>query len=101
MESIYDKFVEKYVDAMKKVKMGDPMDENTNLGPMARSDLRDTVHKQVQQSIKDGAKLLLGGNIPSQRGNFYPATVLADVTIDNTACKEEIFGPVAAIMKVL
>jgi succinate-semialdehyde dehydrogenase/glutarate-semialdehyde dehydrogenase len=100
MESIYDEFVQKYVEQMKKVKVGNPLDKDVDMGPMARTDLRDTVHKQVEQAVQEGAKLLLGGKIPEQKGNFYPPTVLADVTPDNLACRDEIFGPVAAIMKV-
>ncbi len=99
MESIYDKFVEKFVEHMKNVKVGDPLDKNTDMGPMARSDLRDTVAKQVDQAVKEGAQLLLGGKIPSSKGSFYPPTVLA-CSPDNLACREEIFGPVASIIKV-
>jgi len=99
MEGIYDKFVEKYVERMKNVKVGDPFDKNTDMGPMARTDLRDTVAKQVDQAVKEGAKLLLGGKVPSSKGNFYPPTVLTCFP-DNLACRDEIFGPVAAIIKV-
>jgi succinate-semialdehyde dehydrogenase/glutarate-semialdehyde dehydrogenase len=99
MEGIYDKFVEKYVEPMKNVKVGDPFDKNTDMGPMARTDLRDTVAKQVDQAVKEGAKLLLGGKVPSSKGNFYPPTVLT-CSPDNLACRDEIFGPVAAIIKV-
>ena len=99
MESIYDKFVDKYVAHMKNVKIGDPFDKNTDMGPMARNDLRDTVAKQVDQAVQEGAKLLLGGKVPSSKGNFYPPTVLT-CSPDNLACRDEIFGPVAAIIKV-
>jgi succinate-semialdehyde dehydrogenase/glutarate-semialdehyde dehydrogenase len=86
---------------MEEVKMGDPMKEEVELGPLSRKDLRDNVHESVQKAVKDGAKLLTGGNIPqNMKGFFYPPTVLADVTTDNTAFKEEIFGPVASVMKV-
>jgi succinate-semialdehyde dehydrogenase/glutarate-semialdehyde dehydrogenase len=98
-EKIYDEFCDKLVDHMKKIKMGDPMQADTQLGPLARSDLRDSVHKSVQQSVKEGAKLILGGTIPDMKGYYYPATVLKDVTPDNIACKDEIFGPVATVIK--
>jgi len=98
-EKIYDGFVQQFVDKMKNVTMGDPMRNDVQLGPMARSDLRETVHKQVQQSIKEGAKLLCGGFIPEGQGNFYPPTVLADVPRNCLAAREEIFGPVASILK--
>jgi len=79
--------------------MGDPMKRDTELGPLARKDLREQVHLAVEQSVKEGAKLLCGGYIPGDKGFFYPATILADVTPENQAAKVEIFGPVAAIMK--
>ena len=79
--------------------MGDPMNEENELGPLARKDLRDRVHDAVEKAVKAGAKLLCGGYIPGDKGFYYPATVLADVTPDNPAYKEEIFGPVASVMK--
>ncbi|MGA7808905.1 NAD-dependent succinate-semialdehyde dehydrogenase [Bradyrhizobium sp.] len=94
---IADEFVEKYVSAATKVKAGDPLDEATMIGPIARYDLREGVHDQVQRSIASGAKLLLGGKDIDGPGFFYEATVLADVRPGMAAFDEEIFGPVAAM----
>src|SRR5207248_6358454 len=86
------------VAKMRKREFGDPMNEATTMGPLARHDLRDSLHDQVQRSVKEGASLLLGGKIPSGEGSFYPATVLSNVTGSTTAFREETFGPVAAII---
>lgn len=82
----------------KEYVFGDPLDESTQCGPLARIDLRDLVHKQVQDSIAGGAKLLVGGQIPKQTGYFYPATILTNVKPGMTAFDDEIFGPVFAII---
>ena len=91
-------------------KMGDPLSRETQLGPLARFDLRQTLHAQVQASVAAGAKIALGGSQPdgsqpdgSQPGNagaFYPATVLTDVPVDSPAGREELFGPVAPVFVV-
>lgn len=78
--------------------MGDPLDPNINLGPMARKDLRENLHSQVEKSVKQGAKLLLGGIIPEGKGYFYPPTLLTDVKPGMTAFDEELFGPVIVII---
>ena len=78
--------------------MGDPFDERTDIGPMARIDLRDELHQQVLGSVNLGAKLLLGGQIPFGKGAFYPPTILTDVMPGMPAFDEELFGPVAAIV---
>ncbi len=98
VESRKKEFEDLFVAKMKKQKMGDPLGEDTDLGPQARFDLRDELHKQVQKSISDGAKLLLGGEIPNAKGAFYPATVLTDVKKGMLAYEEELFGPVASII---
>jgi len=98
-EKIYDEFCNKLVERFKQIKMGDPMDPKNELGPLSREDLRDVAHGSVKRAVQDGAKLLLGGKIPDGNGFYYPATILADVTRDNAAYREEIFAPVAAIMK--
>jgi len=85
---------------MKAVIPGDPMDENTPIGPMARTDLRDELHQQVVDSIEKGAICLLGGRIPDGEGAFYPPTVLTDVKPGMPAYDDEIFGPVASIIPV-
>jgi succinate-semialdehyde dehydrogenase/glutarate-semialdehyde dehydrogenase len=92
-------FTERLVAAMKTRKMGDPFADGTDIGPQARTDLRDDLHQQVVASVAKGAKLLLGGETPPGRGSFYPPTVLADVTPGMPAYDEELFGPVAAIIE--
>ncbi|MGB1218061.1 MAG: aldehyde dehydrogenase family protein, partial [Saprospiraceae bacterium] len=72
----------------------------TKMGPMARMDLRDTVHEQVSQSVEAGAELILGGKIPEQKGAWYPATILTDIPDNCPAAQEELFGPVACIFRV-
>jgi succinate-semialdehyde dehydrogenase / glutarate-semialdehyde dehydrogenase len=94
------KFEELFVEKMRAIKPGDPMDKNTKMGPMARHDLRDALHAQVEKTIAKGAKCLLGGKIPDGPGAFYPPTVLAGVKKGMPAYEEELFGPVAAIIAV-
>jgi succinate-semialdehyde dehydrogenase/glutarate-semialdehyde dehydrogenase len=97
--SVYEKFLAGLLEYMKKQKMGDPMEEGVTVGPMARADLRDEIHRQVERSVKKGAKLVMGGRIPERAGAFYPPTVLADVKKGMPAFDEEIFGPVAAVIR--
>ncbi|GBD87223.1 succinate-semialdehyde dehydrogenase [NADP(+)] 1 [bacterium BMS3Abin03] len=99
VEAVYDKFVNLFVEKMKQVKMGDPFNDENLLGPQASPALRDILHQQVIKSIKMGAKLLLGGEVPDMKGAFYPPTVLVDVKKGMPAYDEELFGPVAAIIK--
>ncbi|WLI77317.1 succinate-semialdehyde dehydrogenase [Kosakonia sp. H02] len=96
-EGIADAFTEKFVAAAAALKQGAPDVEENYLGPMARFDLRDELHAQVQASIKEGATLALGGKKVPGNGNYYPATVLTHVTPEMTAFRQELFGPVAAI----
>ena len=98
IESRRAEFERALVAEMAKAKMGDPLDEITTLGPMARHDLRDSLHEQVRRSVELGARCLLGGEIPAGNGAFYPATVLTDVKKGMPAYDEEMFGPVAAII---
>ncbi|MFY8193656.1 MAG: NAD-dependent succinate-semialdehyde dehydrogenase, partial [Novosphingobium sp.] len=98
-EKNYDAFVEGYAEIFRSVVMGDPTDEATQLGPLVSARQRDQVHKQVEQSVEKGAKVLAGGSIPDRAGWFYPATVLVDVAPGQPAYDDEIFGPVAAIIK--
>lgn len=93
-------FETRLVALMRSKKMGDPMDEDTIVGPLARYDLRDELHRQVLLSVHKGAKLLLGGHVPEGKGAFYPPTVLTDVGPGMPAYEEELFGPVAAIIPV-
>ena len=94
---IAEQFTDKFVAAVAALKMGDPRDEANYLGPMARFDLRDELHSQVMATINEGATLLLGGELLSSEGNYYPATVLANVAPTMTAFRQEMFGPVAAM----
>lgn len=97
-ESIAPAFTEKLLAAVKALKIGDPLADDTFVGPMARFDLRDELDGQVQQAIADGATLLLGGHKLEGEGNYYAPTVLANVQPGNTAFKKEIFGPVASLI---
>ncbi|MHA2225702.1 MAG: NAD-dependent succinate-semialdehyde dehydrogenase [Candidatus Hodarchaeales archaeon] len=100
VEKLLKKFEELYVFNMRSRKMGDPLREDTVVGPQARVDLRDELHEQVKRSIDQGAKLLLGGEIPEGEGAFYPPTVLTNVKPGIPAYEEELFGPVASIIPV-
>jgi hypothetical protein len=95
-----EQFEKLFTQRMAGIKMGDPTAEDTEVGPQARLDLREDLHRQVLQSIKRGARLLLGGEIPEAGGFFYPPTVLADVSKGMPAYDEELFGPVGAIVPV-
>lgn len=95
---LLDDFERLYTERMSHVKMGDPLLEDTEVGPQARADLRDELHGQVEKSLKEGARRLLGGEIPPGPGAFYPPTVLSDVKPGMPAHDEELFGPVAAIL---
>lgn len=98
--SICQEFETRCVALMADKQVGDPTDESSDLGPMARTDLRDELHEQVARSLAQGARCLLGGEIPIGPGAFYPATVLTDVGAGMPAYVEELFGPVAAIIPV-
>jgi succinate-semialdehyde dehydrogenase/glutarate-semialdehyde dehydrogenase len=99
VDAVHDAFVDKYKAAMESQRMGDPMDEETDIGPQAREDLRDDLHDQVTRSIKAGAKLVTGGEIPDGPGFFYPPTMLTHVEPGIPAFDEEVFGPVAAVIR--
>ncbi len=99
VDEIYDDFTDLFLKKMKEKKMGDPFREDSDLGPQARKDLQLDLDRQVQGSIKKGAKLLLGGGIPDSPGFYYPPTVLADVKKGMPAFDEELFGPVAPIIR--
>lgn len=100
VEPLRKKFENLFVKKMEAKKMGDPISPGIDLGPQARIDLRNDLHKQVVKSIEKGASLLLGGTIPEMKGAFYPPTVLTDVRKGMPAYDEELFGPVAAIIPV-
>ncbi len=100
VESQKDNFEEMLVQQMSTAKMGDPLQEDTIIGPLARHDLRDYLHQQVVESIRMGARCILGGKIPEGKGAFYPPTVLTNVHKGMPVFDEESFGPVAAIIPV-
>lgn len=97
-EAIADEFTRRFVEKMRALVVGDPMDERTNVGPLATAQIRDDLDDQVKRSVAAGAKLLLGGKTRDGAGFFYEPTVLGDVSRDSAAFREETFGPVAAIM---
>jgi acyl-CoA reductase-like NAD-dependent aldehyde dehydrogenase len=100
VERIADEFEEQFVKAAQAIRVGNPMDPETRMGPMARADLRDSLHKQVEGSIAAGARVLCGGKPKEGKGAFYMPTVLSGVTQGMPAFDEETFGPVAAITRV-
>ncbi len=99
-EDIADNFERLFVEKMQKVKVGNPMDKETELGPMAREDLLLELSEQVTKSIEKGAKLLIGGKRIDRKGYYYPATIISDVKKGMLAYSQELFGPVATIIKV-
>lgn len=100
VDEVHDKFVEAFTKAMASKRMGDPSSMETDIGPQAAVDLRDELHQQVVDSVKKGARCVLGGEIPEGQGAFYPATVLIDVKPGMPAYDEELFGPVASVIRV-
>jgi succinate-semialdehyde dehydrogenase/glutarate-semialdehyde dehydrogenase len=100
MEAVRSEFEKRFVQKMKAARQGDPLQMDTEIGPLARRDLRETLHAQVQQSVQRGARCVLGGEIPPGPGAYYPPTVLTDVAKGMPAYDEELFGPVAAVIPV-
>ena len=100
VDAVYDEFERKFVDAVAKLKMGDPMEEGVFIGPQARLDLRDGLHDQVRRTVEAGARVLIGGELPDGPGAYYPPTVLAGVKEGMPAWSEELFGPVATLIRV-
>ena len=84
---------------LKQLKMGDPLNRTTQLGPMARGDLRAGLHSQVEDSVRSGATLIMGGGLPAGKGYFYPATMLSGVRPGMRIFDEETFGPVTAVIE--
>jgi succinate-semialdehyde dehydrogenase/glutarate-semialdehyde dehydrogenase len=99
-EEVADEFERRYVDGMAALRVGDPMDENTDMGPLATPQILEDVTGQVEKSVEAGAKVLTGGKPGEGPGNFYPPTVLTDIPEDSPAYREEIFGPVASLFRV-
>jgi succinate-semialdehyde dehydrogenase/glutarate-semialdehyde dehydrogenase len=98
-EKIYDEFLRKFVERVAKVRVGDPMDDQTELGPLATAAIRDELDQQVKTSVAAGAKLLTGGKKLDGHGFYYAPTVLADIPPDAPAARDELFGPVASVFK--
>ena len=99
-EAVADRFVAAFVANVAKLKVGDPMERDTNIGPMARANLRDALHDQVERTLQAGATLALGGQAVDRPGFFYAPTVLDYVSPSMAAFCEETFGPAAAIIRV-
>ena len=100
VDEVADAFAERVLAKLEAAKLGDPRDPTTTLGPMARVDLRDELHRQVERSVAAGAQLRLGGRVPEGPGAYYPVTLLDQVRLGMAAADEELFGPVAVIMRV-
>lgn len=98
-DAVYDSFVEKLQSRMANFTVGDPLFADTQVGPIARDDLRQNLHRQVKETISAGAKCLLGGELNDGPGFFYPPTLLIDVTEGMCAFKEETFGPVMVVIR--
>jgi succinate-semialdehyde dehydrogenase/glutarate-semialdehyde dehydrogenase len=99
VEDNYDAFLEMVTDRMREKQIGDPFDSDTDIGPLARKDLRDNLHNQVKESVKMGAECITGGIIPKRDGWFYRPTVLTNISKGMPAYEEELFGPVATVIK--
>jgi acyl-CoA reductase-like NAD-dependent aldehyde dehydrogenase len=99
VEAVADEFERKFVEEAAKLKIGDPMERETQVGPMARGDLRDALVKQVEQSVRMGANVALGGKSLDRKGYFYTPTILTHVTTDMPVFREETFGPAAAVIR--
>jgi succinate-semialdehyde dehydrogenase/glutarate-semialdehyde dehydrogenase len=99
-EEIADEFERRFVESMAALEVGDPMDENTDMGPLATPQILEDVDSQVRKSVEAGARVLTGGKPMDGEGNFYPPTVITDIPKDSPAYEEEIFGPVASLFRV-
>jgi succinate-semialdehyde dehydrogenase/glutarate-semialdehyde dehydrogenase len=99
VDAVADRFLERFREELASRRMGDPTSRDTQVGPQARVDLRDELHQQVAESVKRGARTLLGGAVPAGRGAFYPPTLLSIVDRGMPAFDEETFGPVAAVIR--
>lgn len=99
VDKVYEAFKQAFVKGMADIKMGDPTKEDSDLGPMAREDLRDKLHEQVEKSVKKGAKVLIGGEKPEGKGFYYPATILDNLEPGQPAYDDELFGPVASLIR--
>jgi len=99
VEAIADAFTQKFVEAASKLKLGDPLNRETQIGPMARGDLRESLEQQLAASVKMGAKVALGGKRAEGKGYFFEPTIVTGVTTEMSLFREETFGPVAAVIR--
>ncbi len=100
VDAVYEAWTEKFKAALSSLKMGDPLAEETQVGPQARRDLMEELHEQVEKSVRMGARVLLGGSPQEGKGSYYPPTLLADLKPGMPAYDEELFGPVASLIRV-
>ncbi|MCG8373970.1 MAG: NAD-dependent succinate-semialdehyde dehydrogenase [Balneolales bacterium] len=100
VESVYDEFIARFKQQLQSRRVGDPFAEGISVGPIARLDLRHELHRQVKESIEKGADVIFGCELPEGEGAFYPVSLLTNVTPGMPAYEEELFGPVAAVIKV-
>jgi succinate-semialdehyde dehydrogenase/glutarate-semialdehyde dehydrogenase len=100
VEKIYPEFLEYFTVEMNKATFGDPCEPETTMGPLARTDLREELHRQVSGSVEMGAEVVIGGALPDRKGAYYPPTVLDNVKPGMPAYDEELFGPVASVIRV-
>ena len=99
VDSVYDEFRQRIIDKFQSKKSGDPMDDSSDLGPLARKDLQEKLHEQVEDSVKKGATIAVGGELPEGKGSFYPPTILENVKKGQPAYDDELFGPVASLIR--
>ncbi|MEB3219485.1 MAG: NAD-dependent succinate-semialdehyde dehydrogenase [Nostocales cyanobacterium 94392] len=100
-EAVADKFEKLLLENFQALKIGDPMEEDTDIGPLATPDILKELDQQVQNSLDNGAKILLGGKpLSNMKGNYYPPTILTNISPDSATAKEEFFGPVAMLFRV-
>jgi acyl-CoA reductase-like NAD-dependent aldehyde dehydrogenase len=99
-EKVFQAFQAQFIAPVRSLRLGDPRERSMQIGPLARSDLQDTLEQQVQRFVAQGARLLVAGERRQGRGYFFEPTVFTDVTPDMSASREEVFGPVAALLKV-
>lgn len=99
VDSVYDKFRDLVIEKFNNYKVGDPMDDSTDVGPMSSIKQRDDLNKQVQESVDKGATITLGGKVSDKPGAFYPPTILENITPEQPAYKDELFGPVASLIR--
>lgn len=100
VDEVYSEFLERFTHRMNQAFFGDPTDPEVTMGPLAREDLRNELHRQVVTSVKKGAEIILGGEIPNRKGAFYPPTILENINPGMPAYDEELFGPVASVIRV-